>query len=128
MSEELIERLDEFVDEHDYPGRSAVIREATRVLFEETAETDLENRALVGVVTVLFRYETTSVEERLMNLRHAHEDLVTANVHDHVGNRHCMELFVLEGDPEDISEFVGTIRGMTGTLRVSHSVLPVNEL
>ena len=128
MSEKLVDQLDEFADEHDYPGRSALIREAARVLFEETEEADLEDRDLVGVVTVLFQYETTNVEERLMDLRHEHESFVAANVHNHVGSRYCMELFVLEGRLDDISGFVGTVRAMKKTLRVSHSIIPVDEL
>ena len=77
---------------------------------------------------VLFQYETTNVEERLMDLRHEHESFVAANVHNHVGSRYCMELFVLEGRLDDISGFVGTVRAMKKTLRVSHSVIPVDEL
>lgn len=128
MPDELIEQLDKFVDDHDYPGRSAVIREATRTLFEELAETDLENRELIGLVTVVFKYETMNVEERLMDLRHEYDDLTSANLHSHVGNRYCMELFVLEGDLDAISAFVETVRAMKNTLSVSHSVIPLDEL
>ena len=52
MSDELIERLDEFTAEHDYPGRSAVVREAARSFLEEIEEVDLKNHKLVGVITV----------------------------------------------------------------------------
>ena len=128
MPEELVVQLDEFVDEHEYPGRSAVVREAARSVLEEAEEIDLEDHELIGVVTVLFRYETTNVEERLMDLRHEYEGLVAANIHNHVGSRYCMELFVLEGELDDISGFVGTVRAMKETLGVSHSVISADEL
>ena len=128
MSDELIEQLDEFTAEHDYPGRSAMVREAARSFLEEIEEVNLKNHKLVGVVTVLSQYETTDVERRLMDLRHEHDDLLAANVHNHVGNRYCIELFVLEGELEGISGFVGTVRAMKDTLGVSHSVIPVDEL
>ena len=81
----------------------------------------------MGVVTVLFNYETTTVEERMMRLRHEHEHLVAANFHSHVGDHHCMELFVLEGSLEEISAFVGRIRATRDTLTVDYSVIPVDE-
>ncbi|OYR85150.1 nickel-responsive transcriptional regulator NikR, partial [Halorubrum sp. E3] len=78
-------------------------------------------------VTVLFDYETTTVEERMMRLRHEHEGLVASNFHSHVGPRYCMELFVLEGRLEDISAFVGKVRATKDTLTVDYSVTPVDE-
>ena len=126
MPEDLLERIDQFADEHGYTGRSEVVREASRNLLGEFEDKRLEDRPLMGVVTVLFDFETTSVEERMMHLRHDHEDLVASNFHSHVGNHYCMELFVLEGTLEDISAFVGKIRATKDTLTVDYSVIPVD--
>jgi CopG family nickel-responsive transcriptional regulator len=127
MPEELLERIDEFADGHGYTGRSEVIREAARNLLGEFEDIKLEDRPLIGVITVMFNYETTDVEERMMQLRHEHEGLVSANIHSHVGSAHCMELFVLEGDLEEISQFVGMVRATKDTLSVDYSVMPVDE-
>ena len=81
----------------------------------------------MGVVTVLFDYETTNVEERMMHLRHEHDELVASNFHSHVGNRYCMELFILDGSLEDISTFVGKIRATQDIVSVDYSVNPVED-
>ena len=127
MPEELIERIDTFADDHGYTGRSEVIREAGRNLLGEFEDARLEDRELMAVVTVLFDYETTSVEERMMHLRHEHDDLVASNFHSHVGNHYCMEIFILDGDLEDISTFVGKIRATQDTVSVDYSVMPVED-
>ena len=127
MPEELLERLDTFAEEHGYTGRSEVIREAGRNLLGEFEDRRLEDRELMGVVTVLFDYETTSVEEKMMHLRHEHEDVVASNFHSHVGGHHCMELFVLEGTLEEISAFVGQIRATKDTLNIDYSVIPMDD-
>jgi CopG family nickel-responsive transcriptional regulator len=127
MPAELLERIDSFADEHGYTGRSEVVREAARDLLDEFENTKLEDRELMGVVTVVFDYETTSVEERMMRLRHEHETLVAANFHSHVGNHYCMELFVLEGRLEEISRFVGKVRATQDTLSIDYSVMPVDD-
>jgi CopG family nickel-responsive transcriptional regulator len=127
MPEELLERIDTFANEHGYTGRSEVVREAARNLLGEFEDKRLEDRELMAVVTVIFDYETTSVEERMMKLRHQYEGLVASNFHNHVGQHYCMELFVLEGRLEDISTFVGKIRATKDTLSVDYSVMPVDE-
>jgi CopG family nickel-responsive transcriptional regulator len=127
MPEELLQRVDSFADEHGYTGRSEVIREAARNLLGEFEDVRLEDRELMAVVTVIFDYETTSVEERMMHLRHEHEHIVASNFHSHVGNHYCMELFVLEGELEAISNFVGQIRATKDTLSVDYSVMPVDD-
>ncbi len=128
MPEELLERIDEFAADHGYTGRSEVVREAARNLLGEFQDRRLEDRELMGIVTVLFDFETTSVEERMMHLRHDHEHLVVSNFHSHVGDHYCMELFVLEGQLEEISTFVGKIRATQDTVSVDYSVLPVDDI
>lgn len=127
MPDSLLERIDGFADDHGYTGRSEVVREAARNLLGEFEDTRLEDRELMGVVTVLFDYETTSVEERMMHLRHEHDSLVASNFHSHVGERYCMEVFILDGELEDISTFVGKIRATKDTLSVDYSVIPVED-
>ena len=126
MPDELLNRIDEFADDHGYTGRSEIVREAARNLLGEFEDRRLEDRELLGVVTVLFNYETTSVEERMMHLRHQHEGLVASNFHSHVGDAFCMELFVLEGNLAEISTFVGKIRATKDTLSIDYSVIPVD--
>lgn len=128
MPDELLERVDDFADEHGYTGRSEVFREAARNLLGEFEDKKLEDRDLMGVVTVLFNYENTNVEERMMHLRHEYDGLVASNVHNHVGDHYCMELFILEGNLTDISTFVGKIRATQDTLTVDYSVIPVDEV
>ncbi|MHB9287025.1 nickel-responsive transcriptional regulator NikR [Halobacteriales archaeon Cl-PHB] len=128
MPDELIERLDSFAEEHGYTGRSEVVREASRNLLGEFDDKQLEDRKLMGVVTVLFDYSSTDVEQRMMRLRHEHDDLVASNVHNHVGDHYCMELFILEGSLADISAFVGKIRATKDTLSIDYSVMPVDRL
>ncbi|MFC7142474.1 nickel-responsive transcriptional regulator NikR [Halosimplex aquaticum] len=128
MPDELLERIDAFADEHGYTGRSEVVREAARNLLGEFEDKQLEERELMGVVTVLFDYSSSGVENRMMNLRHEYENLVASNVHSHIGDHYCLELFILEGSLEDISTFVGKIRATQDTLSIDYSVMPVDRI
>jgi CopG family nickel-responsive transcriptional regulator len=128
MPEELLDSVDGFADEHGYTGRSEVVREAARNLLTEFDNNQLEGRHLMGTVTVLFDFESSDVEQEMMQLRHEHEELVTSHVHNHVGDHYCMELFVLEGELEEISAFVGSVRATQDTLSLDYSVTPVDGI
>jgi CopG family nickel-responsive transcriptional regulator len=128
MPDELLERIDAFADEHGYTGRSEVVREAARNLLGEFEDKQLEDRDLMAVVTVLFDFQSTDVEQRMMHLRHDYDELVASNVHNHVGDHYCMELFILEGSMADISTFVGKIRATQDTLSIDYSVMPVDRI
>ncbi|QLG29709.1 nickel-responsive transcriptional regulator NikR (plasmid) [Halorarum halophilum] len=127
MPDDLVDRIDEFTEEHGYTGRSELLREASRNLLGEFEDKRLEDRELMGIVTVVFDYEGTAVEERMMQLRHEHEELVASNLHSHVGDHNCMELFILEGTLEEISTFVGKIRATQDTTTVDYSVTPIDS-
>lgn len=128
MPESLVERLDEFVEAHGYTGRSEVIREASRGLLEEFEDVELEGRDLMSVVTVLFNYESSEVEREMTHLRHEYEPHVVSNVHSHVGDGYCLELFILEGELDALSSFVGQVRATSGTLSVDYSMVPVDRV
>jgi len=128
MPEELLDSVDGFADEHGYTGRSEVVREAARNLLTEFDDDQLEGRHLMGTVTVLFDFESSDVEQEMMQLRHEHEELVTSHVHNHVGDHYCMELFILEGELDEISAFVGRVRATQDTLSLDYSVTPVDGI
>jgi len=77
---------------------------------------------------LLERLDTFAEEHEMMHLRHEYDHLVTSNVHNHVGDHYCMELFILEGSLEDISTFVGKIRATQDTLSLDYSVMPVDSI
>lgn len=128
MPDELLERLDSLVEAHGYSGRSEALREAARNLLGEFDDPELADRPVMAVVTVLFNHEVADIEHRMTDLRHDHEELVTSNLHSHVGDGLCMELFIIEGGIDDISSFVGRVRATEEALSVDYSVVPVDEI
>ncbi|MFB6200999.1 MAG: nickel-responsive transcriptional regulator NikR [Halorhabdus sp.] len=127
MPDELVDRLDQFAEDHGYSGRSEVIRDASRELLDEFDDQSLEGAQLMATVTVMFDYQAGTVESEMMEIRHEFDDIVQSNFHTHVGDTVCLELFVLEGVLEAISTVVGAIRATQDVRTVSYSVLPMND-
>lgn len=127
MPEDLLERLDTVATEHDYTGRSEVVREGVRTLLGEFETDRLEHRPLACVVSVLYDFGCQSVERRITRLRHEHESHIASNVHSHV-DEYCMELFVLEGELDDVSTFVGRVRSTEDVRAVEYSLVPLDTV
>lgn len=128
MPDELLEQMDEFADEHGYSGRSELLREAARSLMGELDDSDLKERELVATVTAIFEFENSDVEGEMIDLRHDYDGVVKSNVHSHIGEDYCMELFVLEGSLDDVRDFVGSVRSTSGILSINYSVNPIDDL
>lgn len=121
MPESLLDRLDGFIEEHGYSGRSEAVREGARGLLREFEEEELDGQRVVCVISTMFDHGS-GAEAALSELRHRHEGLVTSNVHSHASGS-CVELFVTEGTLDEIGPFVSRLRAVDGVDSVDHTVL-----
>jgi len=65
------------------------------------------------------------VDERLMRLRHNYNELVTGNMHIHLGGNYCLEVFITQGDVENILNFIGKVRAIRGVQQVKYTIVPI---
>ena len=127
MTERLRDDLDTFAEEHGYTGRSEVIREACQLLLEEYQEPDDVDRRVLATVTVVFGYEESEIERRMMDIRHEFEASIQSNSHNCLdGNAGCVETFVIEAPYDDTLRFIGTVRGADESVSVEYTVVPVD--
>ncbi|ARS89662.1 CopG family ribbon-helix-helix protein [Natrarchaeobaculum aegyptiacum] len=127
MPDELLARLDGVAEEYEYTGRSEVVREGTRTLLSEFDDPSLEGRPLAGTVAVFSRPGGDRHDHHVGTLRHEYEATIVSSDHSHVGGC-CLDLFVLEGQLETISTFVGTCRALEGVSAVEYSLTPLDDL
>jgi len=127
MPAELIERLDTHAAEHDYTGRSEVVRESARSLLTGFNDGRLEDQELAGIVTVFYDFGTQHVERRVTELRHEFDTHIASNDHSHIAD-YCLDLFVLEADLEDISAIVGWLRAIEDVETVDYSLVPLDSV
>ena len=126
IPDDLLSRIDEFSEQHGYSGRSELIRDASRSLLDEFNNRSLEGREIVATVTAVF--DETNVEKTMIDLRHSYEEIVKSNVHSHIGEDYCMELFVVEGSYTQIKNFLGELRSTKGVLDINYTATPVDKL
>jgi CopG family nickel-responsive transcriptional regulator len=122
LSPKLLKRLDEFVDKTGYSSRSEVIRLAVRDTLSQLALQRLEHGRVLLTATVIYEREKHNVNKNLMNLRHEFDENIFGNMHIHIGNNFCVEIYIVQGESERVLEFLSKIQVVKGLDEVKYSL------
>jgi len=125
LTSDLLKRIDELLQEGNYSSRSEVIRDAVRDLLSQFELSKFEKGKVTATITVISEHERHDVDEKLMRLRHEHDEIVSANMHIHLGEAYCLEVFITEGEIEKVTNFIRKIRGMRGIQQVKYTIVPL---
>lgn len=125
LTSNLLKKLDEFMQERGYSSRSEAIRDAVRDSLSEYELSRFERGKVTATITVISEHERHDVDERLMRLRHKHDDIVSGNMHIHLGKTYCLEIFITEGEAAKVLNFIGRIRAMRGIQQVKYTIVPL---
>jgi CopG family nickel-responsive transcriptional regulator len=125
LTAQLLKQLDHFMQERGYSSRSEAIRDAVRTALSEFELQQFEGGRVTATITAISAQEQPGVDERLTRLRHAHSHIVSGNMHLHLGEAYCLEVFIAEGEAKDVFEFISRIRAMRGLQQVKYTIMPL---
>ena len=103
----LIKEINKVQNQQGYSGRSEVIRAGLRLLFLENKNTE----AVTGVITsILILVHNHEDEYVVSDIKHKFEQITRTQIHSHLRENKCLELFILEGEATDIKEMVRLLK------------------
>ena len=115
---DLLTKFDDFMKARGYYSRSEAFRDAVRNLIAESELAKLETGKVAATVMTTCDYARKDVDLKLTELRHEFDDVVIENVHRHVDEKYCLEIFMTEGNNDRILNLINRLRGMHGILQV----------
>jgi len=118
LPSELLENFNDFMKTRGYYSRSEAFRDALRSLMAEAEVSKTETGDISATIMVSCDIQRKDSDLRLTEIRHEYNDVVVENMHRHIRNKHCLEIFVTEGDSQRILNLVGRLRGMRGIQQV----------
>lgn len=127
LTKELLTRVDEIIQEKGYSSRSEAIRDAVRQYLSDYDLSRFTQGTITATVTVISEHETHDIDEKLTRLRHQHDNIVTGNMHLHIGGNHCLEVFITKGKAEEIMDFISRIRALKDIQQVRFTVTPITS-
>ena len=125
LTHDLLKKLDALMKDKSYSSRSEAIRDAVRNALSEYELSHLERGQVAATITTISEYGMRDVDERLMRLRHEYNELVTGNMHIHLRRAYCLEVFIAQGEVEEVLTFIGRVRAVRGIQQVKYTIVPV---
>jgi CopG family nickel-responsive transcriptional regulator len=106
-----------------YYSRSEAFRDALRNLISETELATAQTENVAATIMVTCDHQRKDVDIKLTELRHEFDDVVIENVHRHIGEKYCLEIFITQGNNTRILTLINRLRGMHGIQQVKSMFL-----
>ena len=80
---------------------------------------------ITAIITVISNHEAHNADEKLMQLRHERDKIVTGNIHLHLSTTHYLEVFITKSETNEIMNFIGSIRALKDIQHVRFTITPI---
>lgn len=115
---ELLRKFEDFMQTKGYYSRSEAFRDAVRGLISESELAVMNSENVAATIMVTCDYARKDVDMKMTEVRHEFDDVVIENVHRHIGEKYCLEIFIAQGNNGRILNLVNRLRGMHGIQQV----------
>jgi CopG family transcriptional regulator, nickel-responsive regulator len=115
---ELLRKFEDFMTAKGYYSRSEAFRDAIRGLINESELAATQSENVAATIMVTSDYQRKDVDLKMTELRHEYDDVVIENVHRHIGEKYCLEIFIAQGSNTRILNLINRLRGMHGIQQV----------
>ena len=100
LNDEILSELDKLQNTMGFSGRSEAIRAGIRTFVSE----EKQNSNLSGNIhAILLVLHNDDYDHVVSGITHNFEDLITTHLHSKIDKDKCMELFVIDGDAEQVT-------------------------
>ena len=125
LTNDLLDRLDQFVEESGYSSRSEALRLAIRDVLNEYKLSRMQRGELLSTVTIISASDETATHLGLIDLRNGYDELIFGNMHLHIEGGYCIEIFLVKGPSDQILNFVNKSKTIRGVIEVNHTLTPM---
>lgn len=122
MPARLLEQFDEIITAKGYTSRSEAIRDMIRDTIVDYEW--MENKEVVGVITVVYDHHKKGVMEKIANVQHMHHSEIASSTHIHLDHKNCLEVVVVRGKPPEVKKLADNMIALKG---VKHGDLVVTS-
>jgi CopG family nickel-responsive transcriptional regulator len=125
LTNDLLMRLDEFVDKSGYSSRSEALRLAIRDSLNQHSLNRMEKGTVLSTVTIISESHEATTHVGLMDLRNNFDELIFGNMHLHIEGGYCIEIFLVKGESIKVMDFVTRSKSIKGVMGVNYTTTPL---
>ena len=112
LEHELLEALDNYVEENNFPNRSQAIRQLIeRNLVERKWQC---NHQVAGAITLVYGHHRRDIGKRITDIQHDYLKEILAVQHFHLSHETCMEIIAVKGQAYRLTELSDKVISLKG--------------
>lgn len=111
LTDKNLEELDKLQKTLGLAGRSEAIRVCLRSAASEARERDSLEGEVEGVMIIVHR---PNEDHELDEARHDFKEIITTQVHSHLRNGKCLDLFLVRGKADEVRSLLSTFQKEEG--------------
>ena len=113
LEEEVLNELDLFVDENQFPNRSQAIR---HLIEKNIVEKKWQcNNQVAGAIVLVYDHHKREIDSKMNEVQHNYHHLILSAQHIHLSHDTCLETIALKGKAKDLTDLADkliTIKGV----------------
>lgn len=111
----LVKSFDEAWNNMGYDSRSKAVHDALRSFISEHEWMHEETGQVTGVIILLYYMDKPGLLNRIMQVQHKHDDIISSTMHIHLTKDKCLEIIAVKGQAthiKDLAQALMTKRGV----------------
>jgi len=100
LNDEILDELENLKKSMGFSGRSEVIRAGIRNF---VAEEKQKAKLFGNIHAILLVIHNDEFDDIVSGIKHSFEDLITTHLHSKIEGEKCMELFVINGEADQVN-------------------------
>ncbi len=108
LTEKNLDVIDRMQNAFGLRGRSEAIRACLRATEDEIREREGMEGHVEGVLIIVHESHRS---QNLDHIRHDYQTLIQTQIHSHLKNEKCLEVFIVKGDSTDIHGMINEFKG-----------------
>ncbi|MBU2651428.1 MAG: nickel-responsive transcriptional regulator NikR [Bacteroidetes bacterium] len=112
LEEELLQRLDLLVANHQFPNRSQAIRFLiNKNIVEEKWDA---NEEVAGAIVLVYDHHKRDLQNKSTELQHDYHDLILSVQHVHLDHHNCLETIAVKGKAGKLKDLADKLIALKG--------------
>lgn len=120
LNEEILKEIDKIRKELGFSGRSEVIRAGLRMLIADSKE---KERLSGRLNSILLLIHNQKAEDIVTEIKHKFEEITKTQIHSHLKEDKCLEVFILSGEADKIKELINLFQ-TSGKMEYIKLIIP----
>ena len=109
---ELLDALDNYVKENNFPNRSQAIRQLIeRNIVERKWQC---NNQVAGAITLVYEHHKRDLGRKITEIQHTYHEEILAVQHFHLSHEKCMEIVAVRGQAYRLTELSDKLISLKG--------------